>query len=182
MTTLDLLHEFEQLGVSIWREGDALKFDAPTGTMTPERINLLKQHKPDLLAFLSAGNATIEPLEHRNDGLTARQQKSINILKNSIEKKRNNLIQNGYLPDNAKVKRTEWREAVMRTLFIQWLVMDELEDELWRMGAICYSDMHVVLGDWTPKSKAHTDNADFILSDNTGRTFCIWYDSLEGIH
>jgi hypothetical protein len=70
----------------------------------------------------------------------------------------------------------------MRTLFIQWLVMDELEDELWRMGAICYSDMHVVLGDWTPKSKAHTDNADFILSDNTGRTFCIWYDSLEGIH
>jgi hypothetical protein len=179
MTTLDLLHEFEQLGVSIWREGDALKFDAPTGTMTPERINLLKQHKPDLLAFLSAGNAaTIEPLEHRNDAheLTGLQQRALNGLIYLIDRKRQSLIKGGYAPDNALVTREEWRTAVKRTLNLNHDRMDKLETELYQVGAIGYeaSRLYVVVGDWQTQTHAYKDNPDFMLSDDTGRMFCNW--------
>jgi hypothetical protein len=182
MNTQDILKLAQRHGVQIHaKDGQLLlQADAPP---PPEFIDILKQHKPDLLTYFSSQDEPQnQPFQHQNDGLTTRQQRAINGLKHLTSVKQQNLIKNGYLPDNAKVKRTEWREAVMRTLFIQWWVMDELEDELWRMGAICYNDMHIVLGDWTPKSKAHKDNPDFMLSDNTGRTFCIWYDSLEGIH
>jgi hypothetical protein len=166
MTTLDLIHEFEQLGVSIWREGDALKFDAPIGTMTLERIDLLKQNKSDLLAFLSAGNsAKIEPLEHQNDALTGLQQRALNGLIYLLDRKRQSLIKGGYESDNAKVGRDEWRTAVKRTLNLNHDRMDKLENDLYMIGAIGYeaSRLYVVVGDWQAVRCTYTDNPDFFV-------------------
>lgn len=180
MKTIDLLHEFEGLGVRLWCENGALKFDAPSGTMTPERINLLKQHKSDLLAHLSAGSASmIEPLDHSNDEpiLSPKMHRALNGLDYLMTKKRGNLLKNFYPESNAMVSREEWRTVVMRVLNISWQDMDTLEDDLYRIGALNYEQgrFYVVRGNGEPMARtACLDNPNFMLKGDTGETFRQW--------
>jgi hypothetical protein len=178
MNATELISIVESQGAEIKLHGDVLEV-VNGQCLPPETINLLKQHKPDLLAFLSAGNAaTIEPLEHRNDAheLIGLQQRALNGLIYLLDRKRQNLIKSGYESDNAKVGRDEWRTAVKRTLNLNHDRMDKLENDLYMIGAIGYesSRLYIVVGDWQAVRCTYTDNADFILSDDSGSTFCNW--------
>lgn len=183
MITLDLLHEFEQLGVRFWREGDALKFEAPKGVMTPERKNILKQHKFDLFEQLAAGGARIiEPLHHANDTdtpLTPKQrikERAMLAIQRLHERKGVVLVNGGYLPDNAMVSREEWRAAVIKRLRLTYSDMDKLERELVQEGRLSYEAdrLYVVVGNGSKVSHSHRYNPDFLLDDDSGQTFCNW--------
>lgn len=58
MNAGELLDEFEDAGIELWREGDQLRFRAPRGAMTEDRLRRLRQAKPELLATLPAGRRT----------------------------------------------------------------------------------------------------------------------------
>ncbi|MFI1190981.1 amino acid adenylation domain-containing protein [Streptomyces californicus] len=58
MNTGELLDEFRGAGVHLWRDGDRLRFRAPRGAMTDERLALLRRHKAELLAVVADG---VEP-------------------------------------------------------------------------------------------------------------------------
>lgn len=53
MSVGDLLDELEVLDVKLWREGEALKFDAPAGALDTQMRDRIREMKPDLLRFLA---------------------------------------------------------------------------------------------------------------------------------
>ncbi|MES2936867.1 MAG: non-ribosomal peptide synthase/polyketide synthase [Pseudomonadota bacterium] len=59
-----LIEELRRDAVRLWLEGGELRFQAPKGAMTPERIARLRALKPEVVAFLreAGGNARIPPL------------------------------------------------------------------------------------------------------------------------
>src|SRR5438105_3680208 len=54
MSTPELLDNLRRRGVRLEVHGDRLKVDAPTGTLTAEIKAALAEHKPEILAVLSA--------------------------------------------------------------------------------------------------------------------------------
>lgn len=72
MTIRSLLEELSAQGIRLWPEGEQLRYQAPDGRMTPERIAILKQHKADLLAYLK-GTET-HPLSYSQEGIWFDQQ------------------------------------------------------------------------------------------------------------
>jgi hypothetical protein len=54
MNTLTFLQDLTACGIHLWAEGDSLKLDAPSGTVTPELKAALKVHKAEILALLRA--------------------------------------------------------------------------------------------------------------------------------
>ncbi len=64
MNLSTLIQEFKAAGITLWCEGDALRYRAPAGAMTAERIALLRQHKSDLLNALATPD-WIEDSENR---------------------------------------------------------------------------------------------------------------------
>ena len=52
MTAVRLLEKIEAQGVTLWAEGDALRYRARPGALTPERVAWLRDHKPAILAVL----------------------------------------------------------------------------------------------------------------------------------
>ncbi|MFF4426893.1 amino acid adenylation domain-containing protein [Streptomyces sp. NPDC001549] len=52
MTVGELISEFEQAGIRVWREGHRLRFRAPRGAMTDERLEVLRVRKEQLLSAL----------------------------------------------------------------------------------------------------------------------------------
>ncbi len=176
MNTFELISIVERQGATLKRQGDML--EVVNGQQLPlETINLLKQHKADLLAHLCAGDAQmIEPLEQSNDAITSLQQRALNGLSYLLDVKKRNLTNNGHLSDNAMVLGEEWRTAVRRTLNLSFEQMDKLEVQLHLMGAISYeaSHLYVVHGDWQPMTSTYRDNLDFMLADDSGSTFLNW--------
>lgn len=137
MNATDIIKIVEQQGATIKRHGDVLEV-VNGQCLPPETVNLLKQHKPDLMAHLLAGDARlIEPLDHSNDEpvLTIPMHRALNGLDYLMNQKRHNLRNNDYSESNAMVSREEWRTVVMRVLHINWQDMDVLEDKLYRVGA-----------------------------------------------
>ncbi|MFI6763462.1 amino acid adenylation domain-containing protein [Micromonospora sp. NPDC050417] len=53
MNASDLLDEFANAGIRVWREGQQLRFRAPQGVMTDERLALLRRTKSELLASMA---------------------------------------------------------------------------------------------------------------------------------
>lgn len=53
MNASDLLDEFAAAGIRVWREGQQLRFRAPQGVMTDERLARLRQSKAVLLAAMA---------------------------------------------------------------------------------------------------------------------------------
>ncbi|MFG2292838.1 amino acid adenylation domain-containing protein [Streptomyces sp. NPDC048603] len=49
----DVLEEFRSAGIRLWREGDRLRFRAPRGVMTDERLAVLRRSKAALLALVA---------------------------------------------------------------------------------------------------------------------------------
>jgi len=62
MTTAEFLTQLRNLGVTLWRDGDRLRFSAPDGAMTGELRARLADRKEEILAFLrQAGAARAVP-------------------------------------------------------------------------------------------------------------------------
>ncbi|KXX65254.1 non-ribosomal peptide synthetase [Marichromatium gracile] len=59
MQATELMTELETLGVALWAEDGKLRFRAPSGVLTEERMAHLRAHRDDLLALL-AEPATVE--------------------------------------------------------------------------------------------------------------------------
>jgi hypothetical protein len=180
MNATKIIRLVEQQGATIKLHGDVLEV-VNGQSLPPETVNLLKQHKPDLLAHLAAGKVQqiIEPLDHHNDSpqLTHEMVRALNGLDYLMNQKRSSLRKNDYPESNAMVSREEWRTVVIRVLHIHWQAMDVLEDRLYRLGALGYQQgrIYVVRGDGEPNTRnACMKNPDFILDDDTGRTFTNW--------
>jgi len=48
MKTVEFLSDLNHLGVTIWMEGDKLRYRSPQGVMTPDLLEQLKEHKEEL--------------------------------------------------------------------------------------------------------------------------------------
>ena len=59
MSEPDLLAELARAGVVLWREGDALRYRAPAGAMTPDRLDRLRAQKAEVLARLADAARTV---------------------------------------------------------------------------------------------------------------------------
>ena len=53
MTAAELLAELRRRGVKLTVNGDRLRYEAPRGALTPELLEAMRQHKPELLRLLS---------------------------------------------------------------------------------------------------------------------------------
>ena len=53
-TTVDFLTYLNHLDVKVWGEGDALRYNAPQGVMSPELLQELIRHKHEILKMLQA--------------------------------------------------------------------------------------------------------------------------------
>jgi hypothetical protein len=179
MNALDIIVLVEQQGAQIKIHSDGLEV-VNGHSLPPEIVNLLKQHKQDLLAYLSAGDALIiEPIEHANDKpvLSPKMHRASNGLDYLMNQKRQNLRKNGYPESNAMVSREEWRTVLMRVLNINWQDMDTLEDDMYHVGALDYQQgrIYIVRGNDEAKTRnAFMDNPDFMLDDDTGHIFNNW--------
>ncbi len=52
--TANILATFQGRGVRFWLEGSSLKFSAPSGQLNQADLDTLRQHKPELIAFVLA--------------------------------------------------------------------------------------------------------------------------------
>lgn len=53
MNSSTLIQQFKTAGITLWCEGDVLRYRAPSGAMTDERLALLRAHKAELLEALT---------------------------------------------------------------------------------------------------------------------------------
>ena len=58
MTSLELLSYLRSRDVTLWVEGDRLRYSAPSGVITPDLRDELGKHKDELLAFLPKTDST----------------------------------------------------------------------------------------------------------------------------
>lgn len=56
-----LIQQFKEAGITLWVEGDSLRYRAPASTMTSERLSLLKLHKSELLLALATPKWISDP-------------------------------------------------------------------------------------------------------------------------
>jgi amino acid adenylation domain-containing protein len=59
MTTFDLLSRLRDLGVTLWVDGDQLRFRAPDGVMTPSLRAELVSRKSEIVAFLFSAKTAV---------------------------------------------------------------------------------------------------------------------------
>ncbi|MEE1760799.1 amino acid adenylation domain-containing protein [Streptomyces sp. SP18BB07] len=60
MNANDLLEEFSDAGIQLWREGENLRFRAPRGVMDDRRLAELRRHKAELLTLVADTGASRE--------------------------------------------------------------------------------------------------------------------------
>jgi hypothetical protein len=182
MNALDILELAQRHGVQVQAREGQLLLEADQQPPL-EIINLLKQHKPDLLAYLTAGQAPlIEPLDHANDEptpLTAWErlkQRAIGAYDYLLRLSVSNLVANGYSDRDAMVYRQDWRSSIKRAMHLSDEQIDRLERELIQDGVLAYSGArtYLVLGNGLKQPSVYAENPDFMLADDTGRTFTHW--------
>lgn len=69
-TLVELLAQLRRQDVKLWVDGSELRVSAPPGVLTPERVDLLRARKPELIAFLlelGGGGAGDAPVRVRRD-------------------------------------------------------------------------------------------------------------------
>lgn len=179
MNATDIIRLVEQQGAKIKLHGDVLEV-VNGQSLPPETVNLLKQHKPDLLAHLAAGGAQIiEPLEHANDEPTPWErlkQRAIGAYEYQLRQATSSLIKNGYNVDNAMVRKSDWQDSIKRVMHLSNEQVERIERELIEDGLLSYAcgRIYLTLGNGSRTATTHSENPDFILDDDTGRTFINW--------
>src|SRR3984957_4103874 len=61
MTAADPIADLADAGIEVWEEDGTLRYRAPRGTMTPERLELLRARRGELVAMLRGARAAIVP-------------------------------------------------------------------------------------------------------------------------
>lgn len=61
MTADQIIAEVRQMGITLTVVGGKIECEAPTGTITPELVDLIKQHKPAIIKLLSTEAPTFSP-------------------------------------------------------------------------------------------------------------------------
>ena len=67
MTVSEILAELQSRGVTLQVEGDSLKCRGKQSALTPELLDIVRQHKGELLALLAPHACTCNPLLNQKD-------------------------------------------------------------------------------------------------------------------
>jgi amino acid adenylation domain-containing protein len=62
MTTIELLARLRRLNITLWAEGDRLRFQGPKGALTDELRKALAEHKAEVLALLQEASTATQEL------------------------------------------------------------------------------------------------------------------------
>jgi hypothetical protein len=65
MSTRTLIAEIRMLGVKLWTEGDRLRYAGPEEAVTPELVERVRSHKPEIVKLLKAKRRKLEQADRR---------------------------------------------------------------------------------------------------------------------
>lgn len=80
-TAQELLGDLQSRGVMVWLDSQLLRYRAPAGVMTPHLLDVMRQHKPEIVALLSSSKPKnsikldIQPIENAKGALRADDSK-----------------------------------------------------------------------------------------------------------
>ena len=135
MNAREILDFAQQHGVQVSIEGERLHLEAQQPP-PPNLIDLLRNHKADLLAYLASQSK--HPTHHTGAyiSLTANQSRALAGFNVLLERRQQTLIKGGYKPSQALVRVEDWHRAVMRRLELNRDQMRDLERSLVALGMI----------------------------------------------
>lgn len=156
MKAHDLLTVAQDYGVEVSTDGENLKVRFDESRPPPANlIDLLRNHKADLLAYLASQPK--HPVHHTGAyvALTANQSRAIAGLNMLLERRQQTLIKGGYKPSHTLVRLEDWHRVVQNRLCLNHDQMRGLEHSLIVLGMIKI-DRHryeVQLSDGQPLSQ-----------------------------
>ena len=189
MNAYDILKVAQQHGMTLQADGDLLVFEYPENQPPPpDLIDLLRNHKADLLAYL-AGQSTPRPASNHTAiqqpqhitgyPLTSDQSRAMNGLWALLERRQKTLIKGGYPPDQALVGVSDWYKVIMNRLHIGRDAMRDIEHSLIMAGLIKI-DRHrnyVEPSDGVPMTAEQIEQADhtrLVWGGGDGADFVKW--------
>lgn len=106
MTAADLLNDFQQRGIGLRAEGDAVEVTAPKGSLSEEDRAAIRDRKPELLRLLS------ESEERATDGAELRPLPTWAIFED---------LKDGSRPPNFSCETCRGKEFRWSRVMDQWL-------------------------------------------------------------
>jgi len=174
MNAREILDLAQQHGVQVSIEGERLHLEAqqpPPANL----INLLRNHKADLLAYLASQPK--HPTHHTGAyvALTANQSRALAGFNVLLERRQQTLIKGGYKPSQALVRVEDWHRVVQTRLCLSHDEMRDLERSLVVLGMIKI-DRHrnyVNLSDGQPLTQQQQTESEPLAWDGY-RSFSQW--------
>lgn len=188
MNASELLQLCEQYEVSIEiadREHIAVE---PIDQLPPELVNQLRQHKRDIIDYLSQQQPErIGTLPVANDdpiapNLSLLQARALKGYYWRLGIKRGNLLSNSYAPDRAKVRLEEWRNDIGSIIGLSRYEVAELERELISLGILAIEGSWIIEGNGQPVAERNSAMNGQCLHDGTGKGFLDWLEGNDTIH
>ena len=174
MNAREILDLAQQHGVQVSIEGERLHLEAQQPP-PPNLIDLLRNHKADLLAYLASQSK--HPTHHTGAyiSLTANQSRALAGFNVLLERRQQTLINGGYKPSQALVRVEDWHRVVMQRLELNRDQMRDLERSLIVLGMI-EIDSHryeVQLSDGQPLTQQQQTESEPLAWDGY-RSFSQW--------
>jgi hypothetical protein len=146
MNAPEILRIAEQQGVTIKAHGEVIRFKPKD--LPPLVSNLIQSHKTVLLDYLTNPSTA----SNTAPDLQPNDSRALHAFIGLMNRHRQTLIKGGYSPDQARIKRRKWREAVIKRLGIYQDAMDEIEGVLIGQGLlkICMHNIHIEASDGIP--------------------------------
>lgn len=182
MNAHDLLTLAHGYGVEVHANGEKLKVQFDENSPPPPNlIDLLRNHKADLLAYL-AGQRLPMPPSNQHTGatpLTSDQSRALNGFHALLERRRQTLIRGGYPPSEALVSVDAWYKAIMTRLQIGRDAMRDIERSLVLAGLIKIdrNRNHVEPSDGVPltcEQAVQQDDDGLVWGGGSGADFVRW--------
>lgn len=176
MNAHDLLTLAHGYGVEVHANGEKLKVQFDENSPPPPNlIDLLRNHKADLLAYLASQPK--HPTHHTGAyiALTANQSRALAGFNVLLERRQQTLINGGYKPSDALVTVEDWHRVVMQRLELSRDQMRDLERSLVVLGMIKL-DSHryeVQLSDGQPLTQQQQTESEPLAWDGY-RSFSQW--------
>lgn len=187
MNAFELLEKCEQSGVKVKLiDPEHITFE-PIERLPEGFIDLLIEHKPDIITYLLSQQRNTAPLvandaEH-GANLTQRQQRALNGYFYVLNKKRQNLIEKGCSDHSAMVSVAEWRSEVQLILCIDRFQMQKIEKVLIEKGCLAYSTKNwLIEGNGKIRASQISGSNPECLHDGTAKGFYAWLDGNDTIH
>ena len=189
MNAFELLEKCEQSGVKVELIDPEHITVEPIERLPEGFIDLLIEHKPDIISYLLSQQRNTAPPVANDIGsdstLTPRQQRALNGFIVMMQRQVDNLANNGYSTHSAMVDVIEWRHKVQRKLNIDGHQMQKIENVLIQQGYIAYASTlksWLVYGDGQQLPKRSDRINDDCLHDGTAKGFYHWFNTGETIH